>query len=228
MPTPIEPEPSNWVLPPPDSADEHGLVGIGADLEPGTLLAAYRSGLFPMPLQQPHLMGWWSPDPRGVIPLDELRITRSLRRSMQRYDVTFDTAFDEVVARCADPDRDGGWIDTDIRAAYGLLHRTGWAHSVETRDPATGELVGGLYGVHIAGLFAGESMFHSAPDASKVALVALVDRLRSIGAVLLDVQWETPHLATLGAVAVPRPEYLAMLRRALLVPVRPFTEGDPS
>lgn len=171
------------------------------------------------------LLGWWSPDPRAVIPLDGLRVTRSLRRSVRRFEVTFDTAFDEVVRSCADPSRDGAWIDDAIVDAYVGLHRLGWTHSVEVRDPDDGSLVGGLYGVHIDGLFAGESMFHRATDASKVALVTLVDRLRHIGVELLDVQWLTPHLASLGAVAIPRREYLSRLQHALTATTRPFLDG---
>jgi len=159
-------------------------------------------------------LAWWSPDPRGILPLDGLRVSRSLRRSLRRYGVTFDEAFDEVVAACADPDRPGGWIDDGIREGYGRLHRLGWAHSVETRDEA-GALVGGLYGVCVGGLFAGESMFSRETDASKVALVHLVERLRRGGAVLLDVQWLTPHLASLGAVEISRVEYLGRLREAI-------------
>ena len=219
---PPEPPPSDWQFPPATSADEHGLVGIGADLEPGTLLSAYRHGLFPMPLSGRRPIGWWSPDPRGILPLDGLRVTRSLRRSLRRYEIHVDRAFDEVVAACADPGRDGGWITPEIRVAYGRLHRLGWAHSVEAWDVATGELAGGLYGVHVDGLFAGESMFHRGTDASKVALVGLVERLRAIGACLLDVQWLTPHLASLGAVEVPRAEYLERLAVAVRTPTEPF------
>lgn len=207
------------------TAEPNGVIGLGADLEPGTLLEAYRSGIFPMPVDDGRLLAWWSPDPRGVLPLDALRVSRSLRRSVERYDVTFDTAFTEVVDACAEPDRDGGWIDDAITAAYTELHRLGWAHSVEVRDRADERLVGGLYGVHIAGLFAGESMFHRQRDASKVALVALVERLRAIGAVLLDVQWLTPHLASLGAVEIERAEYLRRLEVALGTPVGPFDPG---
>jgi leucyl/phenylalanyl-tRNA--protein transferase len=223
--TPVEPPPSPWAMPDPERADEHGLAGVGADLEPGTVLAAYRRGLFPMPLGRRGDLGWWSPDPRGVLPLDGLRVSRSLRRSCQRYEVRVDTAFDQVVAACADPARDGGWITGDVRRAYGRLHRLGWAHSVETWeiDPAGADrLVGGLYGVAVGGLFAGESMFHRAGDASKVALVALVDRLRRGGATLLDVQWPTPHLRTLGVVDVARPRYLELLAAALARPVDPW------
>lgn len=210
---------------PDDSVGE--LVTLGADLAPGTLLAAYASGLFPMPLDdEGGPIGWWSPDPRGVLPAGGLRVSRSLRQSLKKYEIRVDTAFDEVVAGCADPTRDGGWITDDFAAAYGELHRLGWAHSVESwRD---GELVGGLYGVAIGGFFAGESMFSRARDASKVALVALVDLLTDEYAAsrLLDTQWTTDHLASLGVVDVPRPEYLARLRRALTLPL-PAAFRDP-
>jgi leucyl/phenylalanyl-tRNA--protein transferase len=220
---PVEPPPTVWELPAAESADEGGLVGVGADLEPGTLLAAYRRGLFPMPLSGRGPIGWWSPDPRGVLPLDELRVTRSLRRSMRRYELRVDTAFDAVVEACADPGRDGGWITPEFRGAYRRLHDLGWAHSVEAWDPGSGELSGGLYGVAVAGLFAGESMFHRGRDASKVALVGLVERLRASGAVLLDVQWLTPHLASLGARELPRSEYLRRLHEAIRTSAEPFS-----
>jgi leucyl/phenylalanyl-tRNA--protein transferase len=220
---PIEPPHSQWQFPEPETAEESGLVGIGADLEPGTVLGAYRAGIFPMPFDNGPNVGWWSPDPRGILPLDALRVSRSLRQSMDRYDITIDTAFEQVVDECANPDRDGAWITSAINSAYCELHRLGWAHSVETRDRLTGELVGGLYGIHIGGLFAGESMFHHSRDASKVALAGLVEHLRSQGVILLDVQWLTPHLASLGAVEVPRAEYLSLLANALAIPVRPFT-----
>jgi leucyl/phenylalanyl-tRNA--protein transferase len=227
---PHEPDPTPWDLPDPRWAPAgEDLVGLGADLEPGTLLAAYRRGLFPMPTRRAPLhrsgrsaraVGWWSPDPRGVLPLDGLRVTRSLRRSVRRYEVRVDTAFDEVVIGCADPDRPHGWISADVHAAYGRLFDLGWAHCVETW--LDGRLVGGLYGVSIGGLFAGESMFHHAPDASKVALVHLVERLNSADADgherLLDVQWLTPHLASLGAVELGRNEYLDRLGAALTQP----------
>ena len=164
-------------------------------------------------------LGWWSPDPRGVIPLCSLRVTRSLRRSIRRYDLRVDTAFDAVVDGCGDPGRPHGWISPEIRTAYRRLHDLGWAHSVETW--LGDQLVGGLYGVAIGGLFAGESMFHRAPDASKVALVALVDRLLDAPEPtdrLLDVQWLTPHLASLGGVEVSRAHYLDRLDRAVRRP----------
>ncbi len=220
---PIAPPLSQWQFPAPTNADENGLVGVGADLEPGTVLAAYRAGIFPMPFDNGPNVGWWSPDPRGILPLDSLRVSRSLRQSIDRYDITIDTAFDQVVRACANPERDGAWITSAIHSAYRELHRLGWAHSVETRDRTTGELVGGLYGIHIGGLFAGESMFHHSRDASKVALVGLVNQLHEIGVILLDVQWLTPHLASLGAVEVPRTQYLNLLANALAIPIRPFT-----
>jgi leucyl/phenylalanyl-tRNA--protein transferase len=191
-------------------------VGVGADLEPGTLLQAYRSGLFPMPVGKGRrqVLAWWSPDPRAVLPLDGLRVSRSLRKACDRFEVRIDSAFDEVVAACADPSRPGHWITGAIAAAYGRLHRSGWAHSVEAWNP-DGRLVGGLYGVCVGGLFAGESMFHHETDGSKVALVALVDRLRAGGATLLDVQWATPHLRSLGVVEIPRDAYLARLADAV-------------
>jgi len=197
-------------MPDPARADDSGLVAIGADLEPGTILAAYRAGLFPMPVRWNRAPGWWSPDPRGIIPLDGLRVTRSLRKATDRYEVRIDTAFDEVIDACGDPRRPHGWINRAIKDAYRDLHRRGWAHSVETWTP-DGQLVGGLYGLAIGGLFAGESMFHRATDASKVALVGLVDALNEGGAALLDVQWRTDHLETLGAIDIPRADYLALL-----------------
>lgn len=206
-------------MPDPCAADRHGLVAVGADLEPGTILAAYRHGLFPMPIRR-RTVGWWSPDPRGVLPLDGLRVSRSLRRSCGRYEVRVDTAFDAVIDACADPSRPHGWIDGRIATAYRRLHALGWAHSVEAWTP-DGELVGGLYGIAIGGLFAGESMFHHRTDASKVALVHLVGLLRDGGATLLDVQWRTDHLASLGVVAIPRDEYLARLADALTGPLPP-------
>lgn len=213
---PVEPSPSPWVFGTPDPRTDD-LVAIGADLEPGTVLAAYRAGCFPMPLDDE--LGWWSPVRRGVLELDGLKVSKSLRRSCRDFEIRVDTAFEEVIDGCADPRRDGGWIDADIRAAYLELHGLGWVHSVEAwRD---GELAGGLYGVAIGGLFAGESMFHRVRDASKVALVGLVDLLRSAGATarLIDVQWRTDHLATLGVTDIHRDEYLARLPGVLATPL---------
>lgn len=217
---PVEPPPTPWVFPDPRDADGD-LVGIGADLEPGTVLAAYRSGIFPMPSDD--ALVWWSPDPRGVLPLDRLRVTRSLRQSMKRFELRVDTAFAEVVEGCADPGRPHGWISDEIRDAYVRLHELGWAHSVEAW--LDGRLVGGLYGLALGGLFAGESMFHRERDASKAALVHLVSLMRDSGADLLDVQWLTPHLASLGAIAVPRRDYLEALPEALSRPLPPAFGG---
>ena len=154
---------------------------------------------------------------RGVLEPGGLKVTRSMKRSARRLQVTIDTAFEQVIDACADPSRPGGWIDPDIRAAYVELHRLGWAHSVETRD-SEGRLVGGVYGLGIGALFAGESMFHRERDASKVALMALVDHLGD-GA-LVDVQWQTPHLASLGVVEWRRPAYLAALSDLVDAPSR--------
>jgi leucyl/phenylalanyl-tRNA--protein transferase len=218
---PVEPPPSRWVFPETvaaiaAAAGEGEVIGVGADLEPGTILAAYRHGLFPMPVRR-GVTAWWSPEQRGILPLDGLKISRSLRKSRDRFQIRIDTSFAEVIDACADRTRPGAWISKEIKRAYLRLHRLGWVHSVEawSRD---GRLAGGLYGVAVGGLFAGESMFHREPDASKVALVALVDRLRAGGASLLDVQWATPHLESLGVVAIPRDEYHQRLATALAFP----------
>ncbi len=205
---------TSWVFPPADSADEHGVVGIGADLEPGTILTAYAHGLFPMPLEPDGPVAWWSPDPRAVIPVDGLHVSRSLQRSMRRFTFTSNTAFEEVMRSCANPDRPHGWIDSQMMQAYIRLHELGWAHSVETRD-ANGNLVGGVYGIGIGRFFAGESMFHTETDASKAALVHLCEVLRDTGVVLFDVQWMTPHLQSLGAIDLSRADYLRRLENAV-------------
>ena len=201
------------------------IAGVGADLAPGTLLAAYRQGLFPMRLQSRGPiglgpLGWWSPDPRGILPLDGLHVSRSLRRSLQRFEIRVDTAFVDVMRECADPRRPHGWIDKKFIAAYSELHELGWAHSVETwQADARGRdaLVGGLYGIAIGGLFAAESKFHRVTDASKAALAALVERLRARGYTLLDTQWVTGHLAQFGAIEIPRRRYLRLLDEALTI-----------
>jgi leucyl/phenylalanyl-tRNA--protein transferase len=189
------------------------LIAVGGDLDPDTVLAAYRSGAFPMPLSEGRL-GWWSPVERAILPLDALKVSRSLAKSRRRYRVTFDQDCPGVIAGCADPRRPNGWITDEIAAAYLELHHRGWVHSVETWDDSG--LVGGLYGVGIGGLFAGESMFSTKADTSKVALVHLVEKLRAGGGLVLDVQWLTPHLASLGAVVVGREAYLKRLSEALV------------
>ncbi len=214
---PIEPPGSRWYFPDDAPSDPHGFVGHGADLEPGTLLAAYRKGLFPMPTNARSRIGWFCPDPRGILPLDGVHVSRSLQRRRRLFRVTRDTCFTEIVRRCGDPRRPHGWITEPIVAAYTRLHELGWAHSIEVWRGD--ELAGGLYGVRIGGLFAGESMFHSDPplgtDASKVAVVAAVEWLRDTGGMLFDVQWRTDHLATLGVIDVSRQEYQTLLRAAV-------------
>ena len=205
-----------WRFPPPSEWLDGDLVNVGGDLQPSTLIDAYRRGIFPMEVTGlPGVLGWWSPDPRGILPLDGLRVTRSMRQSARRYDVRVDTCFARVIRGCADPSREDGWINDQFIAAYTRLHELGWAHSVEVFD-RDGRLAGGLYGVRIDGLFAGESMFHVKRDASKVALMALADLMKASGMPLLDVQWCTDHLASLGAVAIPRREYLARLADAVV------------
>ncbi|CAA9366673.1 MAG: Leucyl/phenylalanyl-tRNA--protein transferase [uncultured Nocardioidaceae bacterium] len=209
---------SEWPFDPATWPDDDW-VALGADLQPSTLLAAYSTGAFPMPIQRGAPMAWWSPRRRGVLPPDRLQVSRSLRRARRDFEVRVDTAFDDVVRACADPRRPGSWIDPSIAAAYQRLHELGWAHSVESW--LGGRLVGGLYGVAVGGLFAGESMFHRVRDASKVALVGLVDVLcdEHVADRLIDVQWQTPHLASLGVVECDRDEYLSRLPRLLAVPL---------
>lgn len=214
--SPTEPPTTGWQFPEVDDVDPDGLVAVGADLEPGTLLEAYRGGFFPMPVGEPQRMGWWSPDPRGVIEPADLHISRSLTRSMRRFEVTIDRCFTDVMAACGDPNRPHGWINAPMLEAYTELHRLGWAHSVEIW--ADGELAGGLYGVSIGAFFAGESMFHRVTDASKAAVVAVVRQLEQAPGALFDVQWTTPHLRSLGASDMPRTDYLERLRHAVATP----------
>lgn len=208
---------------PPQEWPRQDLIGFSDEFDPGIALMAYRCGVFPMPLAEGLFngeMGWWSPMERAQLPLDELRITRSLRRSARRYTTTVDVAFLDVLDACADPSRPGGWIDQRIQSAFTVLHHVGSVHSIETWD-ADGRLVGGLYGVHQNGMFAGESMFHDPQqgrDASKVALLRLSVELRRVGVDLLDVQWLTPHLESMGAHTVPRDSYLEQLGEKLSMP----------
>jgi leucyl/phenylalanyl-tRNA--protein transferase len=197
------------------------LAASGGDLEPATLLEAYRHGFFPMGLggggRGP--LGWWSPDPRGVLVPDRVHVSRSLRRSLHRFEVRVDTAFDAVVEGCADPRRSGAWITAEVARAYSRLHRLGWAHSVEVW--CEDELAGGLYGLSLGGLFAAESKFHRVTDASKAAVVALAQLMSADGVTgrLVDVQWRTEHLSTLGVDEVDRSSYLRLLRAAQALPV---------
>ena len=191
-----------------------------------TLLDAYRAGLFPMAVGG--RVGWFSPERRGILPLDRFHVPRRLQRVLRqgKFRTTIDTAFGEVIRACASrPDDAGNWIDEEIIATYRNLHDAGFAHSVEVWQ---GErLAGGLYGVSFRGAFFGESMFHETTDASKVALCRLVERLCDHGYRLLDLQWLTPHLARLGAVDVPRRTYLAMLAEAMEVDCRFGEEKRP-
>ncbi len=214
---PIEPPDTGVRFPDPEEADEHGLLAVGVDFRPGTLLRAYRSGIFPWP-QSERLVGWFSPNPRAIFPLDqEPHVSRSMRRRLRssEWTIRVDGAFEEVVLACGERRRGGTWITKNLVAGYRLLFELGWAHCVEVREGD--ELVGGIYGVAIGGLFAGESMFHRRTDASKVAFFHLVKRLRAAGYVLFDVQVQNPHIASLGCIEIPRREYVARLQRALAV-----------
>ena len=218
---PVVPAPSSWSFDLDRAEPGEDLIGLGADLEPGTILDAYATGVFPMGVGRHGRppMGWWSPDPRGILRLPDLSVSRSLRKSLRQFEIRVDTDFAGVVAGCADPGRTGRWITPAVSDAYTRLHALGWAHSVEVVQE--GRLVGGLYGLAIGGLFAGESMFHRATDASKAALVGLVDVLRADGDPrrFVDVQWRTDHLATLGISQVPREDYRRLLGEALTAPL---------
>lgn len=204
-------------FPHPRTADEHGLVAVGGDLRPERLLEAYRMGIFPW-YDEGWPVLWWSPDPRAIFEIGGLRISRRLRRTIRsgRFQVTINQAFDAVIRGCADRP-DGSWLTAEMIEAYIRLHRLGFAHSVETWY--RGELAGGIYGVAIGGFFAGESMFYRVSDASKVALVHLAEHLQRRGFTLFDTQILNDHTARLGAVEIPRREYLARLRKALALKV---------
>ncbi len=218
---------SAWRFPDPTRADEEGVVGVGADLEPSTLVDAYRRGIFPWP--HPGMsLPWFSPDPRGVITPASIRVTRSLRQRMRSsgWEATVDAAFDRVTAACAAQRRDEGtWITPTMQRAYGRLHDLGWAHSVEIWD--ADRLVGGLYGVQVGGCFTGESMFHRESDASKVALVELVERFAAAGGTFVDVQIPTDHLRRMGAVERARTDFLDDLADVRDDEVRFRTDRQP-
>jgi leucyl/phenylalanyl-tRNA--protein transferase len=208
------------VFPPPQGA-VRGLVAVGGDLSPERLLLAYRSGIFPWYDDGPVL--WHSPDPRCVLPVDRLHVGRSLRRVLARgrFEVRFDTEFERVIRACKTaprPGQDGTWITDDMEDAYVALHRRGYAHSVETWEG--GELAGGLYGVSLGRMFFGESMFSWRPNASKVALVRLAERLATWSFPLIDAQVPTPHTLALGAEEWPRSRFLATLEAELEHPTR--------
>lgn len=241
---PIEPPPTPVNFPNPRLLGDEDIVAVGSDFSPGTLLAAYRAGIFPWPHDR--IVAWFSPDPRAIYPLDADRAphwSRSLRRTLKRhilpdgapFEVTVDAAFEDVMSHCGSTRPEGTWITTPLKRGYTLLHKMGWAHSVEVwvhdaMAPRGRALVGGIYGVSIGGLFAGESMFHLRTDASKVAFASLVEALRAAGAVLFDVQVQNPHLTSLGCIEITRDDYLdrlALARAAaplqLRAPQRPTT-----
>ena len=213
-------------FPDPTDTGPEGVLAVGGDLHPDSLLLAYRHGIFPWPILDPearagsgeHILAWFCPPERGILDFADLRLPRSLRRFLAKkpYRYSFDRAFERVIDGCQAayrPGQPGTWITPGLRDAYVEFHRLGHVHSVEAWDTATGELAGGLYGVYLDGLFAGESMFHLQPNASKAALLHLVDHLRAHGADWIDIQMVTPHMTALGAKAISRDEFLSRLKR---------------
>ena len=211
MPTPLEA--SVWDFPTLEQMPQDDLVILGADLKPETVIDSYQHGIFPMHIEvaNKRQIGWWSPQQRGILPLNKINISKSLQKSMKKFHVSFDQAFDQVIEGCGDDKRPQGWINKDIKIAYKKLFELGYVHSVEVWNKQD-DLVGGLYGVEVQGLFAGESMFHKETDASKTAMVYLVNKLKDAGGKrLFDVQWQTPHLKSMGVIKIPRKKYLSML-----------------
>jgi len=211
--------PSSWELRDPHQVHPGvDLVCVGAELEPVTVLHAYAMGLFPMQVDTElgeQELGWWSPDPRGILRLEEVIVSRSLRRSLRKFTVTFDQDFVRVMRTCWRTGGEGNWITDEFVETYSYLHECGFAHSVEVWN-CEGELAGGLYGIELGGLFAGESMFHVDRDASKVALVTLAEKLAHCGGPrLFDVQWQTDHLESMGVTQIDRGDYLEELARVL-------------
>jgi len=216
------PIPPSKYFPPAEEADAEGLIGLGGELTPEWLLDAYRHGIFPWPISDFHApLAWWSPDPRAIIEFDRFHVSRRLRRTCRsaKFEVTRDCDFAGVIRGCAmSPGRlNQTWLTPEMIEAYIRLHQMGHAHSIEAWSGR--ELVGGVYGVSIGGVFAAESKFYRMRDASKVALVHLVEHLQTRGYRLLDIQQLTPHTARLGASAIPRAEYLARLAEAVELPV---------
>ena len=201
-------------FPNPSLADPDGLLAVGGNLEPETLLSAYQQGIFPWFDEDTPIL-WWSPDPRAILEFENLYISKRLARTIRtnKFQVTFNQDFDAVVKGCTYRPEEGTWITPEVANAYGEFHRRGHAHSVEVWQQ--GVLVGGLYGVAIGGLFAGESMFSTVSDASKIALVALVSRLKEKGYQLFDLQIINEHTSMMGATEIPRIDYLARVKSAI-------------
>ena len=214
---PVEPSPARVELPDARRANREGIVALSRTMTSGLVLQAYRKGIFPWPISQ-GVVPWASPDPRAVFPLEPAKPwPRHVRRALRpELEITFDRAFVRVMTSCGEARPEGTWITPDILATYAELHALGWAHSAEVWEQ--GELVGGLYGLAVGSLFAGESMFHLRTGASKAAFAAVVDRLRARGFTLFDVQVMSPHLATLGCIEIPRDEYLRFVSAAVLQP----------
>jgi len=213
--------PSRYRFPDPTSFPAEGLVAAGGDFAPATIVEAYRTGTFPWPHPSAELL-WFSPDPRSVIEPDGLHVSRRLARTLRqgRFRATVDAAFERVIRACAvRPEDEGSWITERLIRGYLELHDLGWAHSVETWTPE-GELAGGLYGVAVGAMFGAESMFHAATDASKAAMVAMMQHARDLGLAFVDIQVITPHTASMGAHEIPRAQYLLRLRKALEHDVR--------
>jgi len=217
---PVEPPPTRIELPDARRANREGIVALSRSMTPGLVLQAYRKGIFPWPIMQ-GVVPWASPDPRAIFPLDPPQPwPRHVKRARKpAFRVTFDEAFREVMVACGELRTEGTWITPDVLATYSELHALGWAHSVEVW--AGEELAGGLYGLAVGSLFAGESMFHLRTGASKVAFVAAAERLREREFTVFDVQVMSPHLRSLGCVEVPRSEYLRLVEEAVDQP-RPF------
>ncbi len=214
--------PRKLAFPHPDTADKDGVVALGGDLSVDRLLLAYRSGIFPWPVEGMPLL-WFSPDPRYVVVPAEAHLPRSLRKEMRRgrYEVRIDTDFAGVIRHCAEtyrPNQESTWITLEMEDAYNALHREGWAHSVEAW--LDGQLAGGLYGISLGGAFFGESMFALAPDASKVAFATLLGQLVDWGFDFVDCQTKTHHLERFGSVPWPRRRVLDALARSLERPTR--------
>jgi leucyl/phenylalanyl-tRNA--protein transferase len=201
-------------FPNPSLADPDGLLAVGGNLEPETHLSAYQQGIFPWFDEDTPIL-WWCPDPRAILEFDNLYISKRLARTIRtnKFQITFDQDFDAVVKGCTYRPEEGTWITPEVANAYGEFHRSGHAHSVEVWQQ--GVLVGGLYGVAIGGLFAGESMFSTVSDASKIALAALVSRLKEKGYQLFDLQIINEHTSTMGATEIPRDDYLARVKTAI-------------